>query len=580
MADYRAPLDAQMLALETAGDLEALIALPAFAALTPDLPHAILEESARLAETGFAPLAEIGDRQGAQCHDGVVTLPDGYAACYRDYVAGGWNGLSADPAHGGQGLPFVLAMAVQEQLTSANMAFSLCPLLSMGAIEALQAHGSPEQQALYLPRLATGEWSGTMNLTEPQAGSDVGALRTTATPAGDCTYRIKGTKIFITWGEHDLADNIVHLVLARLPDAPAGTRGISLFIVPKYLPGPDGAPGARNDLRCVSVEHKLGIHASPTCVMSYGDNDACVGWMVGPPHGGMRAMFTMMNNARIGVGLQGVAVAERALQDALAYAADRVQAGPIIAHPDVRRMLMTMTALTEGTRLLTYANAAAVDRAHGMESADDQAFWEARASLLTPLTKAFATDMGVEVASLGVQVHGGMGYVEETGVARHYRDARIAPIYEGTNGIQALDLVNRKLRGDGGRALEALEGEIAAFVDHCDDAALAGPLRDGLAVLERTRAAVLAHDPVAVQCVATPCLRLVASVVTGWLLARQAQVAAARIAGGEGDAGFLAGRSAVARFFLSDILPTALALEPVVRRGAGELMETSVLPAG
>jgi len=580
MADYRAPVEVQMLALETAGDLGGLIGLPAFGALTIDLARAILEESARLAENGFGPLAAIGDREGATWKDGTVTLPEGFAATYRDYVAGGWNGLAAGTAYGGQGLPFLLSIAVQEQLAAANLAFSLNPMLTLGAIEALQVHGSDAQKALYLPRLISGEWTGTMNLTEPQAGSDVGALRTSATPMPDGTYRITGSKIFITWGEHDVADNIVHLVLARLPDAPPGTRGISLFLVPKFLPDADGKPGKRNDLRCVSIEHKLGIHASPTCAMSYGDAGQCVGWIIGPPHGGMRAMFTMMNNARVAVGLQGVAIAERATQDARAYAQERVQAGPIIAHPDVRRMLMTMMALTEAARVLTYANAAAVDRAHAMPDETDRAFWLVRASLLTPMTKAYATDIGVEVSSLGIQVHGGMGYIEETGAARHYRDARIAPIYEGTNGIQALDLANRKLRGDSGAAMQALEGEIAQFLAAETDATFVGPLRRGLDVLAEARARMLAHDPVSANAVATPFLRLAASVVSGWLLAVQAREAAARLANGSGDPAMLKARIAVARFYLSDILPQSLALASVVAAGKGELMSEAVLPLG
>jgi alkylation response protein AidB-like acyl-CoA dehydrogenase len=578
MVDFRAPVDAQFFALETVGALDSVVGLPAFEALTPDLARAILEEAAKLAENGFAPLNVPGDRQGARWQDGNVTLPDGFVECYQDYVAGGWNGLAADPAHGGQGLPFLLSLAVQEQFTAANMALSLNPLLSLGAIEALQAHGSDEQKAVYLSRIVTGEWCGTMNLTEPQAGSDVGALRTTATPAPDGSHRIKGAKIFITWGEHDLAENIVHMVLARLPDAPAGTKGISLFLVPKFLPDADGRPGKRNDLRCVSIEHKMGIHASPTCAMSYGDNDDCVGWLVGEPHSGMRAMFTMMNNARISVGLQGVAISERATQAARAYAAERVQAGPIIAHPDVRRMLMTMMALTDATRALAYANAAAVDRSQAMPSAEERAFWHARASLLTPITKAYATDIGVEVTSLAVQVHGGMGFIEETGVAQYYRDARIAPIYEGTNGIQALDLANRKLRLDGGGAMAALEEEIAGFIAGEADATLADPLRHALAVLAKCRAEMLMHDQVSANAVATPFLRLAASVVAAWLLARQAREAAARLAGGQGDPAFLATRIALARFYMADLLPPSLALEGAIARGADGLMDETVLP--
>jgi alkylation response protein AidB-like acyl-CoA dehydrogenase len=365
-------------------------------------------------------------------------MPPGFKEAYRAYVEAGWGTLGGPTEYGGQGLPLSLATVVMEDLGSANMAFSLIMMLTPGAVEALKHHGSPELQRTWLLKLVTGEWNGTMNLTEPQAGSDVGALKTRATPRGDGTYSIQGQKIFITFGEHDLTDNIVHLVLARTPDAPAGTRGISLFLVPKFRLGPDGSPAERNDVRCVSIEHKLGINASPTCIMSFGDEGDCLGWLIGPEGGGMRAMFTMMNNARLNVGLQGVSIAERATQAAVGYAQGRVQGSrmgtpaPIIDHPDVRRMLLRMKALTQAARALTYYAAGQTDRAQLGDSAA-----QARADLLTPLVKAFGTDVGVEVASLGVQVHGGMGYVEETGAAQHYRDARIAPIYEGTNGIQA-----------------------------------------------------------------------------------------------------------------------------------------------
>jgi len=565
---YTAPVTEQAFVLDTIADLAGLNRLPAFAAATPDLVQPILEEAAKLSGNVFAPLNRKGDTEGARWSDGQVTLPAGFAEAYRQYVEGGWGSLGADPAHGGQGMPFVLASAVQEQLTSANMAFSLCMMLSQGAIEALAVHGTPEQQASYLTKLVSGEWTGTMNLTEPQAGSDVGALRSRAELHADGSYRIKGSKIFITWGEHDVADNIIHLVLARLPDAPPGTKGISLFIVPKVL-----ADGRRNDLRCVSIEHKLGIHASPTCTMSFGDNDACIGYIVGPENAGMRAMFTMMNHARINVGLQGVAIAERAYQGALAFAKERVQGKRIIEHPDVRRMLMTMKATTEAIRALTYLNAAAVDFAHGETDAEAKREWQALADLLTPVTKAYATDTGVELSSLAVQVFGGMGFIEETGAAQHLRDARIAPIYEGTNGIQALDLVNRKLPQGRWKPLFAeMRATIRVLPGDGDLGAMAPYLDDGLAALENATVWMVGNHGDGFNDAAagaTPYLRMFGIVAGGWLLAKQAVVAAERLAAGEGDPAFLNAKIVTARFFAEQIVPQATALlGPVTRGGA------------
>jgi 3-(methylthio)propanoyl-CoA dehydrogenase len=572
MADYRAPRNEQMFVLETVAEISALSALPGFADASPEMAAAILDESAKFAEGALAPLNAVGDKIGAKWVDGVVTLPPGFQQAYADYAAAGWNSLNADPAHGGQGLPFVLSVAVQEQFNAANMAFSLNPMLSLGAIEALQAHGSAEQQALYLPKLVSGEWTGTMNLTEPQAGSDVGALRSTAVPAGDGTYRIAGSKIFITWGEHDCAENIVHLVLARLPDAPAGSKGISLFLVPKFIPDAEGKPGARNDLVCASIEHKLGIHASPTCTMSYGEHGNCIGWLVGEEHAGLKAMFTMMNHARVNVGLQGVAIAERAWQDARTYAVDRVQAGPIIRHPDVRRMLMTMRAKTEAARALVYLNAAAVDRAHKEPDATTRALWQRRADLLTPISKSHATDVGVAVTSMAVQVHGGMGYVEETGVARHFRDSRIAPIYEGTNGIQAMDLAGRKLRADNGAAFSELEADLASRVAALADRALGEPLTDALNTLRLARDAMLAQDRDGLGAAASPFLALCAGVIGGVLLAHQADVAAQRLAAGEGDPAFLQAKQATAHFFTEQLLPLAMAQLPAISAPGARLM--------
>jgi alkylation response protein AidB-like acyl-CoA dehydrogenase len=567
---YTAPTTEQRFVLDVIADLPGLAVLPAYANATPDMVDAILAESSKLAANVFAPLNKSGDKAHAKLDDGVVTLPAGFVEAYSQYVQAGWAGLGVPEAHGGQGLPFAVAVAVQEQLTSANMAFALCMMLSQGAIEALAAHASPELQERYLSKLVTGEWTGTMNLTEPTAGSDVGALKSRAEPNPDGSWRIKGTKIFITWGEHDAADNIVHLVLARTPDSPAGTKGISLFLVPKVLPD-----GTRNDLKCVGLEHKLGIHASPTCTMSFGDHDQCIGWMVGKEGGGMRAMFTMMNNARVQVGLQGVAIAEGAMQHALDYARTRVQsakfgAGPaavrIIEHADVRRTIMTMRALTEASRALVYLNAAAVDRAHAGDAAG-----QGLADLLTPISKSWATDIGVEVASLGVQVFGGMGYVEETGAAQYLRDARIAPIYEGTNGIQAMDLVGRKLGMDGGQHWKDLLGDVRATLsdlDEDDELKLITPwLQDALDSAQTSSIWLAgANNPDDVAAGATPYLRLMGLTLGGWLLAKQALASRAHP-----DPNFAAAKRATARFFAEQLLPQVQALSASAMRGAALL---------
>ncbi|MES1150587.1 MAG: acyl-CoA dehydrogenase family protein, partial [Dongia sp.] len=405
--------------LQTVAGLEALQALPGYADANAETVEAILDAAGKLAGEVLAPLNTVGDRERLRFENGVVTTPPGFKDAYRQFAEGGWNAIAFDPEYGGQGMPWVLTSALQEMWNSANMAFALCPLLTQGAIEALQLHGTPEQKSTYLPKMIAGTWSGTMNLTEPQAGSDLGAIRTTATPAGDGSYRVKGQKIFITYGEHDWTENIVHFVLARLPDAPAGSKGISLFIVPKFLPKSDGTPGKRNDLRCVSIEHKLGIHASPTCVMAYGDNEGATGFIVGAPHRGLEYMFTMMNNARLAVGIQGLSIAERAYQHAVAYARERVQGGKnaIIVHPDVRRMLLTMRGLTQGMRCLVLYAAGALDRAKRHPDAAERAKYQALTDLLIPIVKAWCTDRGVEVASLGLQVHGGVGFIEQTGAA-------------------------------------------------------------------------------------------------------------------------------------------------------------------
>jgi 3-(methylthio)propanoyl-CoA dehydrogenase len=457
---YAPPLADMRFALDELAGLPEIALLPGCEQASADLVDAVLEEAAKLARDVLAPLNDVGDRERARLENGVVRTPPGFKEAYRKYAEGGWNALPFEPAHGGQGLPVALSTAVLEMWNAANMGFALCPLLNIGAVELLQAHGSDEQKRIYLEKMVSGAWTGTMNLTEPQAGSDVGALRTRAVREGD-HYRIAGQKIFITYGDHDFTDNIVHMELARTPDAPPGTRGISLFLVPKFLVDEDGSPGARNDIRTVSLEHKLGIHASPTCVLAFGDNGGAVGWLVGEENRGIECMFTMMNSARLNVGLQGVAIAERAYQQARDFARQRIQgkpigapkdasgaAPPIIHHPDVRRMLLAMKAQTEAMRGLAYVTAGAIDRArHEPDEAAREAA-QRRADLLIPVVKAWSTDLGVEIASTGVQVHGGMGYIEETGAVQHLRDARINPIYEGTNGIQANDLVGRKLMRD------------------------------------------------------------------------------------------------------------------------------------
>ncbi|MCB2116312.1 MAG: acyl-CoA dehydrogenase [Rhodobacteraceae bacterium] len=451
---YRAPVADIRFILDRIVPLATVTATERFAEATPDLAEAILTEAGRLCETVLAPLNRAGDLEPARLENGVVRSTPGYAEAFAQIVEGGWIGVTAPVEHGGMGLPQALNMAIQEMMAGSCLALQLNPLLTQGHIEALEHHASDALKALYLPKLISGEWSGTMNLTEPQAGSDVGALRTKAEPNGDGTYAISGQKIFITWGDNDMTENVCHLVLARLPDAAPGTKGISLFLVPKLIPDANGKPGVRNGVNVVSLEHKLGIHGSPTCVMEY---DRATGWLVGAEHKGMAAMFTMMNNARLGVGMQGIGVAEAACQAAVAYAADRKQMGPIIDHADVRRMLATMKAEVFAARSIALACAVATD----MSVATGEADWASRAAFLTPIAKAYGTDVGCEVASAGVQVHGGMGYIEETGAAQYLRDVRITPIYEGTNGIQAMDLVGRKMM-DGGEVAYRLLEEVEA----------------------------------------------------------------------------------------------------------------------
>jgi 3-(methylsulfanyl)propanoyl-CoA dehydrogenase len=579
---YRAPVADIAFALEHAAGFGPALAEGLYGELSQDVAQAVLEEAGRFAGDVLAPLNAPGDRFGTPFKDGAVATAPGWKEAYRAWAQAGWNGLAAPAQWGGQDLPQAINAACIEMWNSAALAFGLGPVLTMAGVDALVAHGSDELKRAYLPKLVSGEWMGTMQLTEPQAGSDVGALRTRAERAGDGSYRITGQKIFITYGEHDLTDNIIHLVLARLPGAPEGTRGISLFLVPKFLLNPDGSLGARNNVRAHSIEHKLGIHASPTCTMVYGDNGGATGFLIGEENRGMACMFTMMNQARLSVALQGVAIAERATQQALAYARERKQgrsggtqsgSSPIIAHPDVKRMLLTMRALTRAARAICYATAVALDRAQrGPDDAARKAAHE-RASLLTPVAKAFSTDIGNEVASLGVQVHGGMGYVEETGAAQHFRDARITPIYEGTNGIQAIDLVTRKLALAGGATVRAHIGEIrrtVAAVDATNDPALGWTgvrLKDAVDSLERATNWLLGGqnndlDPALAG--ATPYLRLFALATGGALLAQEA-LAAKRLAGNDGDA---AARTALARFFAENLAVQAGALERTVVEAA------------
>lgn len=588
MTSYEAPLADMRFLLHELGLLKSVNGLPGLEEATGDLVDAILEEANKLARDKLAPINHPADLAGgSKLENGVVRTPSGWKEAYDAFVEGGWNAVPFDPDFGGQGLPWLVGIVLQEMWQSANMAWALCPLLTQGAVELLSTHGSDEQKAAWLPKLISGEWSGTMNLTEPGAGSDVGALKTRAEKSGD-HYLIRGQKIFITYGEHDLTDNTVHMVLARTPDAPAGIKGISLFIVPKVMVNPDGSPGGRNDLRCVSLEEKLGIHGSPTCVMAYGDNDGAVGYLIGEENRGMEYMFTMMNNARISVGLEGVAIGERAYQQARAYARDRVQGktaaggnGTIIGHPDVRRMLMTMRALIEAGRAITYDLAAMLDISNHHTEEGWSVYAARRVALLTPVVKAWCTDMGVEVASLGVQVHGGMGYIEESGAAQHYRDARILPIYEGTNGVQALDLVARKLLRDKGEgALEYID-EVHSLINGLNQRS-----EEGLVIIRRHLAGAVdaldnathwvldaaGENQIDALAGATPYLKLFGTVAGGAMLARSALCATESIEAGTGDGALMADKLAVARFYAEQILPQAAGLATSISTGSATIM--------
>ncbi len=573
---YRAPVNDMLFCMKELANLEEVAKLPGFEEAGLETAQAVLEECAKFNEGVVAPLNWEGDKNPSSWKDGVVTTTPGFKQAFRQFGEGGWQGLQHPSDFGGQNLPKTIGAACIEMLNSANLSFALCPLLTDGAIEALLTAGSPEQQALYLPKMISGEWTGTMNLTEPQAGSDLALVRTRAEPQPDGTFKIFGTKIFITFGEHDMASNIVHLVLARVSGAPEGVKGISLFIVPKFMVNADGSLGARNDAHCVSIEHKLGIKASPTAVLQFGDHGGAVGQLIGEENRGLEYMFIMMNAARYAVGMQGIAVAERAYQKAATFAKERIQSrpvdgslpgsGPIIHHPDVRRMLMTMRAYTEGCRAMAITAAAAFDASHHHPDAEvrkqNQAFYE----FMVPLVKGYSTEMSVEVASLGVQVHGGMGFIEETGAAQYLRDSRILPIYEGTTAIQANDLVGRKTARDGGRTPKAIAAQIAAtegeLAKHESVAARS--------MLKRLSAARVAFEevvdfvagntkarPNAVFAGSVPYLMLAGNVVAGWQMARALIVAEDQLAKGEGDVAFLKAKVATAHFYAEHLLNKA-----------------------
>ena len=589
MSTYTAPLKDMKFAIKELAGLSEVSALPGHGDVNPELVEAVLGEAAKFAQEVLDPLNRQGDKQGAQLADGKVTAPKGFKEAYRKFIEAGWNGLGAQPEYGGQGLPHLIATPVQEIWKSANMALCLAPMLTSGVLEALKAHASPEQKKTYLAKLTSGVWAGTMNLTEPQAGSDLSAVRTRAEREGD-HYRIRGTKIFITWGEHDMTENIVHLVLARTPDAPEGVKGISLFIVPKFLPKADGTPGENNDVKCVSIEHKLGIHASPTCVLAYGDQKGAIGYLVGEENRGLEYMFTMMNHARLAVGVEGLAIGERAYQHALEYARTRVQGREIgqrsgdrvtiIHHPDVRRMLMSMRAQNEAMRALAYFAAAMLDKARHHPDPAEKRRSQGLLDLLTPIVKGWCTEQGVEVASTGIQVHGGMGFIEETGATQYLRDARITTIYEGTTGIQANDLIGRKValeKGSTALAVIAAMRKIAAQLGAAEGMthSLRGNLTEAIDNLEsatRWLVETYPQNAKAASGVAVPYLKLFGTVAGGWMMARAALVAQEKLKQPDADREFLEAKLVTARFYAEHELPRALPLAREVTRGADSVL--------
>jgi 3-(methylthio)propanoyl-CoA dehydrogenase len=585
MSTYRAPLaEIQFVLTELAG-IDQVASLPGFEEASHDVVAAILDEGAKFATNVLDPLNAVGDREGSKrLDDGTVKTPPGFKDAYLQFCENGWNGLTKTPDYGGQGLPHLLGTAVEEMWHSSNLAFNLCPLLTQGAIEAIVLRGSQALKDTFVPNMVSGKWAGTMNLTEPQAGSDLAAVRTRAVPQGDGTFKLFGQKIFITYGEHDYTENIIHLVLARTPDAPEGVKGISLFVVPKVLVKPDGSLGARNDVYCVSLEHKLGIHASPTAVMVYGDHGGATGYLVGEENRGLEYMFIMMNLARFSVGMEGVGLAERAYQRAVAFAKERVQGrpigaehdaakSPIIGHPDIRRMLMTMRASTEAIRAVGYVTGAAMDNAHAHPDAEARKRHQAFVDFMIPIVKGCGTETGQEVATLGIQVHGGMGFIEETGAAQYLRDARITTIYEGTTGIQANDFVGRKTARDGGAEarivaaeMEKVANELASHAD-VNLKAIGTHLAEGVAAARTAldwMVPATGTDPRAAYAVAVPYLRLWGLVTGGWQLGRGALAAARKLAEGTGDPQFLSAKVLTARFYAEALLPQATSLASAV----------------
>jgi alkylation response protein AidB-like acyl-CoA dehydrogenase len=586
MSSYRAPIRDLAFTLQAVAGVEAVAATGAFPDYDADVLGAVLEAAAQFSEGVLAPLNRVGDQKGSTCVDGNVTPAPGFSDAYRQFAAGGWTSLSA-PAHsGGQQLPKALELAAYETVHAANMAFGLCPMLSLAAIEALEAHGTDSQKDIYLSKLVTGEWTGAMVLTEPQAGSDLGALTATATPNGDGTYALNGQKIFITWGDHDATDNIVHMVLARLPDAPAGPKGISLFLASKYHVNVDGTLGARNAFHPVSVEHKLGIHGSPTCVMSY---EGATAELVGRPNEGLSHMFVMMNAARLAVGVEGVGIAERAYQHALAYALERRQGrsvwtgeanAPIVDHPDLRRTLAVMKAKIAAARAICLSTGVAADLARHAATEEERRRWKGREDLFTPIAKAWSTDVGCEVASLGVQVHGGMGFIEETGAAQYYRDARIAPIYEGTNGIQAMDLVGRKLSQDGGQSARDLIADMKETLARLPKLYAGKPVERLANAVEAVEDATLwlldakadAGRAADVLAAADAYLKLLGDVTGGWMLAKGALWARAELDAGQGDPAWLEGKITLYEVYAANVLGHVSSRLAAIGQG-GDLLE-------
>jgi alkylation response protein AidB-like acyl-CoA dehydrogenase len=592
MAEYVAPLKDMKFVLEHVVGLDQVNQLPGWEDLTADVVDAILEEAGKLAGEVLSPLNASGDRAGARYKDGEVTMPSGFKEAYRQYIQAGWNNILSPTDFSGQGLPHLVATPVEEMWGAANLAFKLCPMLTQGAIEAIHHVGPDELRRRFLPKMVTGEWTGTMNLTEPQAGSDLSLVRTKATPQPDGTYRLKGQKIFITYGEHDYTENIVHLVLARIDGAPEGVKGISLFAVPKFIPKADGSLGRRNDVKCVSIEEKLGIHASPTAVMLYGEHEGAVGYLVGEAHRGLEYMFIMMNAARLSVGLEGVAISERAYQRALAWSRERLQGrpvglsggartAPIVQHPDVKRMLLTMKSLTEAMRALAYWTSAVLDRARHHPDEAERKRCQALVDLLIPVVKGWSTENGIEIASLGIQVHGGMGYIEETGAAQHLRDARITTIYEGTTGIQANDLVGRKVGREGGRTAFALIDEMEAVVRQLGPnknvhlASIGDRFSSAISRLrEATQWIVETYpqNPAAVAAGSVYYLKLMGITCGGWMMARSAHIAATQMEAGGGDGAFLRAKLLTARFYGDHILSQAMGLCAATMRGADSVL--------